>query len=228
MDAAKDFATMQAFITGRLAVDEQRAFEDRLAREPALVDELEQSLRMREGLRQLRSRGKLANTAAQRSPARVWVPALAMAASAVLGLFLWMSRAASQAPVLLNSLESRATGTAASTITAQFTFVSVRGSAAPDLHLPSSGMVEFRAAASGGAAHYRLTLQRLQGAGAPLLVGTVSDLAAGSDGYVHVYADARQLAVGRYQLTVQAQPAQPAADDIFEFTLRTGALDPAR
>lgn len=214
---------MQAFIAGRLPVDEQRAFEDRLAREPALVDELEQSLRMREGLRRLRSRKDLQIAPARRMPARVWVPALAMAASAILGLFLWMSRGVSPAPVLLSSLEADAVGAAASTVTAQFTFVSMRGSAIPDLSLPASGMVELRAAAADDAAQYRVTLQRLQSGDVAQPVGTVAGVAVGPDGYVHVYADAHRLAVGHYELTLQADPSGTAAGDVFEFNLRADA-----
>ncbi|MBS0580715.1 MAG: hypothetical protein JSR36_15770 [Proteobacteria bacterium] len=225
MHAAKDFATLQAFIAGHLPEEQERAFEERLAREPALVAELEQSLRMREGLRQLRSQGRLGSAAASRTRARAWLPALAMAASAVLGLFLWMSRVAAPAPVLLSSVTSGAFSARASTITAQFTFVAMRGGTIPDLQLPSSGTVELRAASSAEAPHYRSTLQRLPDAGAPQLVGTVAGLSAGPDGYIHVYVDARHLAVGRYALTVQADPTGPAADDVFEFNLRTAAGD---
>jgi hypothetical protein len=52
-----DFERMQDFIAGRLSDDEQRAFEDRLARDAGLVHELEQSLRLSEGLHQLRAQG---------------------------------------------------------------------------------------------------------------------------------------------------------------------------
>ncbi len=225
IDAAKDFATLQAFIVDRLPEDERRAFEDRLAREPALVDELEQSLRMREGLRALRARGHLQIAAPQRRQLRVWIPALALAATVVLGLFLWVSRVASPAPVLLSSLESGASAGAAALVTAKFTFVSMRGRSVPDLDLPSSGMVEFRAAPSSDSSHFRLSLQRVQTGTPAEPVASLTGLVPAADGYVHFYADALHLAGGRYELKVQPESGAAAAEDVFAFNLRAGTKD---
>jgi len=47
IDVARDFERMQDYIVGRMSDEEQRAFEERLVRDPALVLEVERSLRLR-------------------------------------------------------------------------------------------------------------------------------------------------------------------------------------
>ena len=125
MNADRDFATMQDFIVGRLSDEERQAFEDRLVREPALVRDLEQSLRMRAGLEQLRTEGYFQKTTYRGGSFRIWIPALVAAAGAGLALFLWLSRAAGPSPILVASLDSRTAARATSSVVAHFTFVSV-------------------------------------------------------------------------------------------------------
>ncbi len=229
MDAARDFATLQAFIVGRLSDEERRVFEDRLASEPMLVRELEQSLRMREGLRQLRTRGHLSNAATQRRRWPVWVPVLAAAASAVLAMFLWLSRTAAPAPMLSASLETRAVAGATSLVAAHFTFVSMRGSSVPDLELPSSGAIEIRAepSAPGSGQLYRMVLARQSDAGEQP-VAVLNGLTVSADGYLHAYADSGRLKAGAYDLHVQADNGAPGETTTFPFNLRPAATDPAR
>ncbi len=229
IDAAKDFATLQAFIRGGLPEDERRVFEDRLAREPTLVNELEQSLRMREGLRQLRVRGYF-DAAPQRARARFWIPVLAAAASVVLALFLWFSRASTPAPLLMASLESRAAEGATSLVGAHFTFVSMRGSSVPDLELPSEGLIEFRAAPVNelGTQGYRVSLVRQQDGDAGVPLARLAGLAVGTDGYVHCYADAARLSGGSYLLRIQPDSDTASTAEVFPFNLRPRATDPSR
>jgi hypothetical protein len=223
-DAAKDFATMHAFIVGGLTDIERRAFEDRLAREPELAQELEQSLRMREGLLRLRSTGYFQNVATPRKQTRIL--GLALAASVILAMFLWVSRPGSSPPLFTGSLPSGAAG-GLSTVAAQFTFVSMRGGSVPDLDLPPTGFVEFRVAASNDAGQYGLTLQRVDDGAPPLTVARIAGLRVASDGYLHVYADASRLSSGRYQLNVQATTDPRTAADAFDFNLRSRSGHPA-
>ncbi len=230
IDAAKDFATLQAFIVGRLPDEERRAFEDRLVREPALVSELEQSLRMSEGLRELRARGYFTDAAPQRARYRPWLPALAAAATLVVALFLWLSRATTSAPVLLASLESHAAAGATSLVAAHFTFVSMRGSSVPDLELPSAGLIEFRAAPASDptVARYQVTLVRQRDGTVAAPVGTLAAVAVGADGYLHCYADAARLVAGRYLLRIRPDTSTASTEEAFPFNLRLHATDPAR
>jgi len=215
---------MQDFIVGRLSDAEQRAFEDRLVRESELARELEQSLRMREGLQRLRTQGYFANTAPRVRRSRVWIPALAAAACAGLALFLWLSHAIGPAPILVASLESRTPGNVSKLVAAHFTFVSMRGASAPDLVLPSAGLIEFRAVPSTreGTQRYRVVLVRQDQGGSAEPVSTLVGLAVSTDGYLHCYADASRLAPGRYVLRIQPDSDTPGTAEVFPFNLRAG------
>jgi len=59
---------------------------------PGLVHELEQSLRLSEGLHQLRAQGYFDKAASRAGGSRIWLPLLAAAAIAGLALFLWCKR----------------------------------------------------------------------------------------------------------------------------------------
>ena len=224
IDAERDFATMQDFIVGRLSDDEQRAFEDRLVRESALVRELEESLRMREGLRRLRTQGYLVEAASRVRSSRIWIPALAAAACAGLAVFLWLSHVTGPTATLVASLETRASANVRPQVAAHFTFVSMRGATTPDLGLPATGLIEFRAAPSTreGVHRYRVMLVREQEGGAAESVGALAGLAVSSDGYVHCYADASRLAPGRYALHLQPDTDAPGMAEVFPFNLRAG------
>ena len=213
---------MQDFIVGRLSEAEQRAFEDRLVRESALLRELEHSLRMREGLQRLRARGYFTDTARRVRSSRIWIPALAAAACAGLALFLSLSHVLRPAPILVASLEARASADVGPLVAAHFTFVSVRGASAPDLALPAAGLIEFRVAPSTreGAHRYRVTLVRQERPGSAGPVSSLAGLAASTDGYVHCYADASRLTPGRYLIRIQPDSDTPGSAEVFPFNLR--------
>lgn len=224
MSPDQDFATMQDFIVGRLSEDERRAFENRLVEDPALARELEQSLRMREGLQRLRTQGYLQNTARRSGSFRVWVPSLVAAAGAGLALFLWLSRVTGPSPILM------AARTGAPSVAAHFTFVAVRGGSAPELELPSAGLIEIRAAPSTSETFhgYRVSLVRqVEGASAES-VATLAGLAVGTDGFVHFYADASRLALGEYLLRIQPDTDAPGGADVFPFNLRSHGTGASR
>jgi hypothetical protein len=222
INADRDFATMQDFIVGRMSDDERRAFEDRLVRDPELVRELEQSLRMCAGLQQLRRQGYLRKTASRGGRPRIWVPALAAAAVAGLALLLWLSPLSGPSPILTPSLGSGTAAAVTPKVAAHFTFVSVRGSSAPDLDLPSAGLIEIRAVPSTRqtALPYRLTLVRQEEGGVAEPVAALAGVALGRDGYVHCYADASRLVPGRYVLRIQPDTRTPGMAEVFPFNLR--------
>ena len=229
ISAERDFAAMQAFIVGRLSDDERRAFEDRLAHDPALARELEQSLRMREGFQQLRTRGYFGKAATRGGHLRIWVPALLAAACAGLALFLSLSNVTGFSPALMASLESR-TADVTPRVAAHFTFISVRSGSTPDLDLPSAGLIEIRAAPSTRETvhRYRVTLARQGEDGVAKPFATLAGLALSSDGYVHCYADASRLAQGSYVLRIQPDTGTPGTAEMFPFNLRAGITGSSR
>jgi hypothetical protein len=227
--AERDFATMQDFIVGRLSDNERRAFEDRLALDPALARELEQSLQMREGLQQLRRQGYLGKAAGRSQSFRIWVPVLLAAACAGLALFLWLSHVARPSSILMASLESRAAD-ATPAVAAHFTFVSMRGGSTPELDLPSNGLIEIRAAPSTRDPNrrYRVTLVRQPEGGAEQPVAALAGLAVSADGYVHCYADAARLVAGSYVLGIQSQSDTSGTLEVFPFKLRASVTGASR
>jgi hypothetical protein len=224
--ASRDFARMHDYIVGRLSDDERQAFEARLVRDPQLVRELEQSLALREGLQQLRTRGYFAGVARGGRSFWLGLPALAAAGLAGLALFLWVQREVPASPVLMASLEPRS-GAVASNVTAHFTFIAVRGSSTPDLDLPSSGVIEIRAAPPTRlTSRYHVTLVRRDREGSVELVGALTGLALSSDGYVHCFADAARLTAGSYLLRLEPDTTTSGLAEEFSFNLGAGATRP--
>ena len=227
---ARDFERMRDYIVGRLSEVERRAFENRLVREPALVRELEESLRLSEGLRELRAERIYARPAPARSGVRAWLPALAAAAVAGFALFLWGDREESVYPVLTASPHVHTGAAVGSPITAAFTFVTTRGDNAPNLQLPEAGLIEILAAPRTRAAHllYRAGLFRLDEAGSAEPIGSLATLRLRPDGYLHFFADASRLEAGRYLLRLQSEKTTSAQAAEFSFNLRAGGSRAAR
>lgn len=234
MEVGRDFERMRDYLVGRMSDEERRTFDDRLARDPELVREFEQTLRLQEGLQVLKARGYFEQRVARApSSARVgglsWgrrllVPALAAAAVAGLALLLWVQPRPAAPGVLRASLES-----GVPSVTAHFTFVSMRASSSPDLALPSQGLIELRVQPTAHAtvSHFRVTLMREEQGVSAASLGTLDSLALGNDGYVHLYVDASRLTSGAYRLQVGPQSGPSAAGETFTFRLRAGAGNPA-
>lgn len=218
-DAGRDLERMRDYLGGRLSDDEHRAFEERLLRDPELARELERTLRLREGLEQLRAEGSLNKGSSVRMLLRTWLPGLAAAVVAGVALFLWVHSRPS--PLLTASSEPRSAGVAPS-IAARFTFVATREVSTPDLELPSSGLIELRAAPGlrPTGSRYRLTLSYHDESGSATPVGTVAGLELSADGYIHCYADGARLGPGGYVLSVESDAQTAAAPETFRFNLR--------
>ena len=227
IDAGRDFERMRDYMVGRLSDDEHRAFEDRLVRDPGLVREFEQSLRLSEGLHQLRAQGHFDKAASRARGSRIWFPILAAAAIAGLALFLWLQPRNRPSPVLTASLESR-TAAVSPSVAAHFTFVAVRESSTPDLELPSAGVIEFRAAPATRmtASRYRMTIVQQDEGGSAKPVGAAAGLALSADGYVHGYADASRLGPGRYVLRIEPEAETPGTAETFPFKFRARGARP--
>jgi hypothetical protein len=232
--AGRDYQTMQDYIVGRLSNDESHAFEDRLVNDPGLVRELEESIRLREGLQRLREQSYFRKAASRSMSFRIWLPALVAAAGAGVAVFLgvyrgtWVHGSTGPSPVLMASLESRVAGVEP-LIAAHFTFISVRGSSTPDLDLPPAGLIEFRATPVSrmGASRYRMTLLRQNPGSALEPLGTVAGVALSTDGYVHGYADAARLESGSYVLRIERDAGVPGSADSFPFNLRARGAAPS-
>lgn len=222
IDVGRDFERMRDYVVGRMSEEERRGFEDRLGRDPELVRELEQSLRLREGLRQLKAQGYFSRPPARTTVgarvlalrARDWLPALAAAAVTAVALFLWVQQPGVQARGILRA-------SAGSSSAVQFNFMTMRSESVPDLRLPSQGAIELRVkpAAHASVSSFRVTLSRVGAAGTVTPIGALGGLRPDADDFIHSYAESTGLAPGRYRLLVEPEATGKAVGESFEFTL---------
>jgi hypothetical protein len=221
-DIGGDFLVLRGYLAGDLPEEQMRVIESRLERDPGFVRELELHLRMREGLELVQAQRRRTPAAARPRELRTWGAGLAAAAGcAGIALLLWTQRVP-DLPLLRAKLASDSAVAVAAPVVAQFTFVTVRGAATPDLVLPTGGFVELRAAAvpAEGPARYRLRLARQDAQGHPQTVGDLPGIRVATDGYLHAYVDASRLAPGSYQLDVSPQTQAAGASATFAFRLR--------
>lgn len=229
-NASSDLDRLRDYFVGRMSDEEKIVLEDRLARDPVLAGEFEQSLQLREGLRQLQAQGYFAPPAPSRRVSRQvgiqhWVSAAAAAVIAAVGLGLWWQVNHEQTSVLIASPAAR-TSTVTSPVVAHFTFIAMRDATRPNLTLPPRGLIELRAAPGTlTAASYRIALVRGQGRDAQTL-GMVTGIALGPDGYLHCYADSSLLKPGSYVLRVESEGAARGAA-VYPLTLRPVEGSPA-
>jgi len=229
MNSRREVEWIRDYLVGRLPEEERIAFEDRLARDPALVHEFEQSLGLRAGLRELRAQSVLAaaTSSARYQRTRPLSYRLRIAAAAVIvGATLVVAWRVNQESSVLTALPAPGpTSGAASLIATHFTFVAMRGGGIPKLALPSSGLIELRAAPEMRTTEsYRVTLVRAPAGGTAERVGVVTGLRLGTDGYLHCYADSSRLAPGSYGLRIEATGTGSSSAQVFPFVLQPAAV----
>jgi len=225
IDIGADPERMRNYLAGRLTDEEDRAFSERLVRDPDLVRELELTARLQEGLRVLAERGQIDAVREPRPRYPLgWFGGLIAAGLAVAVLTVALHRDGHVPPVLVadrtHVSEAAASDTA---IAALYSFVTVREPAAtPVLELPRRGTIEFRVLppARAPGAQYRVTLDRIDGARGRARIGSVSDLEEADGGYLYCYADAARLVSGDYELRVEPEGSGASEVGSFPFRLK--------
>jgi hypothetical protein len=219
-DLTHDADEIRDYVVGRLSERERLVFQDRVARDPTLARELEHSLRLREGLRQLKGQGYFVlHDGGRLATARLarWLPLAAAAVVAAVCVGAWWE---------LRAPASVLTASGEGSPSAQWTFVSTRGDDVPRLELPAGGLIEFRIAPETAAAGtYRVTLTRAQAPAANTL-GSIEGR-IGADHYVHAYTSAAQLRPGDYRLQIVTEGSTlPPLEFAFRLTAASGATAP--
>jgi hypothetical protein len=214
MDVARDFQRMQDYLVGRLSGDELRLFEERLARDPELVREFEQSLRLKEGLEQLRQQKRLASAAPLRTVLRITLPLLLAAALAAVALLIRPQLMPGSPPILLATLPAAGAARADSS---PLYLLSYRGGSAAATHaLSASDPIEVYVERPVDAPQARLTLRR-EDSTAP--IGAALTLNVPHEGSLHAYLDGSKLSPGAYVLTVEPVGGAPQPPRSFPFAL---------
>jgi hypothetical protein len=206
------------YLAGRLSESETHDFETLYPQQPHLVQELEETVRFREGLAALRERGELKALVQAQPSRRRWVQLGIAASLAILavGGALWVGRIHTVAPVLGASMAAfRDSSGAAVSISGTYRFVTSRDAKNTTLQitLPATrAALEFRVLPENRqeGATYRATLNSIPAVAAPTAVGVVDSLHADSEGFVRVFADSARLPPGAYELVVGPEPASSA------------------
>jgi hypothetical protein len=230
MDATQMDAehVITGYLSGALPDGESDAFEQYVSEHPEICPQIEQTLKLREGLARLRERGEL--DALLRTPApRRWLPyaaAAAVAFATVAGLLWLQLRGPAAAMLFLSPGELAAHYHQAVAVRASYVLARTRGTArVTEVTLPTeAGAIELKAVPSGASnIRYRVGLWRLAGPAGTADTAQLDAGAAGPDGYVTVYVDSSQLMPGDYavSLTPAVSGGAGAAADRFVIRVRS-------
>ena len=222
--STNDALSVRDYVAGRMSAAEREAFEGRLVTDVDLVRELEESLRLREGMEMLRELNALERPSfSTRRPAFVrfaWGFAGALAALFV-SLTLYYGK--HLPPIVAASVAALGAGSSpAPPVVERYAFVGMRAKdLTPELALPASGALELRvlAAISAASGTFRVTLDQIQTQKISG-IGVQDHLVPDTDGFVVIYADTSRLEPGDYLLTVRQDGSQnPATTEPFAFRL---------
>jgi len=190
------------YLAGDLNAADAAAFEDYFTRHPEVVDDIESTLRLREGLAVLQERGELERL--MRAPSRWTLTAATAAALAVLALggWLWVNRTTS--PPVIASAVWNLTGENGGppAVASTHILARMRGAGPVELPLPERGALELRMMPSTRMpeARFRVMLARWGEANQKTPIGQTQALPDPQDGLVTAYVDAARLQAGVYEI----------------------------
>jgi hypothetical protein len=174
-----------------------------------LVRDLEETLRLREGLELLREQGELG--AMRRPRRRLWLAAACALLATVSAFVVHSGLRHVNSPLVAASVTALATGRQSAGI--------VSAAATRELALPASGVLELRALTPTTDASRTYDVSLEMTGGQPVRLGSVDHLTPDADGFVVLYADAAQLKPGEYVLIVEPETREATADQRFGFRL---------
>ena len=204
----RDALAVRDYVAGRLSDVERDAFEERLLSEASLVQDLDESLRLREGLEVLREQEVLGTLSKPRRRGfnRAWSYASA-AALAVVVVSVAVYFGNGSRPIVAVSLGALAGSNPPLAVVERYTFAEMRAEASSrDLGLPASGALELRALTpvTDASRKFRVTLSRVRTQKASQ-IGKAEHLVPDAEGFVAIYADASRLEPGDYWLSVESE-----------------------
>jgi hypothetical protein len=210
------------YLAGRLSEADAKAFEAQCDEDPGLVRAVEDTLRLREGLETLRTQGVLGELIRRRLPwSRRQLGAIAAALAAIA---LLVGVPLSTRPALVSATVA-GLGTrfsAAPSVSATYSFALMRQAPRePRLALPEGGTLELRMLApdTANAHSFATRLEALDTSGSAVVVGSLSGLAPGEDGFVSLFVDASRIRPGRYRLTLASMGSTNVVEDHYSFVL---------
>jgi hypothetical protein len=210
------------YLAGRLSEADAQAFEEQCGQDPGLVRAVEDTLRLREGLATLHAAGVLDSLRRRRLP---WSGRQVGAVAATLAaIALLVGVPLSTRPALVSATVA-GLGTrfsAAPSVSATYSFALMRQAPRePRLALPERGALELRMLApdSANTHSFATRLDALDASGSSTVVGSLSGVAPGEDGFVSLFVDASRIKPGRYRLTLASLGSANVAEDHYSFVL---------
>jgi hypothetical protein len=218
-DAADQIAN---YLAERLPASRMDEFEQRVFRDSGLRSELEQTLKLKEGLAILRARGDLDGLL--RAPSTRRWPLYAAAASVAfvsLVAALWLQL---RSPVPSALLVVPSGSAQRAPLAGAYTLARTRGSmSSTDVKLPSTaGLIRLRVVPSADTVAkpaYTVVLRRVDTQTAQS-VGQIDAGAVGPDGYLTVYLDGGRLTPGTYELSLTPNVPKGSSAPSDRFVLR--------
>ena len=218
-----------SYLAGRLPPGDEDAFEQYVSEHPEICADIEQTLKLKEGLARLRERGEL-DTLLRVPASRRWVPyaaAASLAVATVAGLLWLQLRSPAPAMLFLSPSELATRHHESVAIRGSYVLARTRGGASlTEVSLPAEpGAIELKILPSGVSndTRYNVGLRRLRLPNAPSNVEQVKVGPMTPDGYVTVYVDSSQLTPGDYEVSVTPDVSgeSPTESDRFVIRLRS-------
>lgn len=199
------------YLADQLSPAEAEAFEAYYIEHPSMVREIEQALRLREGLATLRDRQQLDGL--MRARRWRWALPLTIAAAvmmAVAGVLAWHGDSRGSPPVAATLQELAGDAKSALPLGGKYLLVRMRG-AEPALEIPlptgRSGLeLQMLPAPGIDGAPYQVEVEQVTADGRTTVFGRIHGLTPGPDGLVSAVLDSARLQSGRY--VVQLTPAR--------------------
>lgn len=201
------------YLAGQLSADELQAYEQHLLDSPDALRELEATARMKVGLANLRDSGQLDKLLrAKPAPFSRWPALVAAAAVIVIAIGLWRGIDTTGEATLVARAEQLVDRTGRPLVAGSSYALLRTRSSAYDAVIelsPQPRAIELRVHPETSAPLYSVALSQIHADGSTAQIGNVSELAAGTDGFVRLYVDSSRLAAGPYLLVIT--PAEDRA-----------------
>ena len=232
MTVPLDPTTASRYLANQLSERERAEYEARLTQSTSALAELEAVARLKVGLAKLAEEGELPALQARAAGAS-WPRLLAVAAAIAavfLGVLWWHPRGSLSPPLLSVSASSihDPAGHTLPLVATTLIFHRRADTADASIDLPGSpGILEWRWASSGGAAHnrYDVVLTKTGEATGAERAEQLTGLDADENGVVKWYVDSAGLAPGLYKLTLSEHGAagQPTRTESFLIRVRVNS-----
>lgn len=199
------------YLADQLSPAEADAFEAYYIEHPSMVREIEQALRLKEGLATLRDRQQLDGL--MRAHRWRWAMPLSIAAAIVLtvaGLLAWQNGSRAAPPVASTIQELMGEAKSPLPLGGKYLLVRMRGGEQVlEISLPAvRSALELQMLPASGVegAPYEVEVEQVADDGHTTSLGRVRGLTPGADGLVSAVIDSSSLKAGRYE--VQLTPAR--------------------